>query len=117
MMLLRAAPTTPEPQRLPEAKPPAVIQSGLPIADVLARLAARHATHPHAEVRRGRPTGGRSGRSKAVNRQTFPEMTVQPSSVHLIACDEAHEAKYTHGSGVPTWPGRRRESWSRGISR
>ncbi len=53
MMLQRAAPT-PKPERLPEAKPLAVIQSGLPIAEVLARLAEIHATYPDAEVRRGK---------------------------------------------------------------
>ncbi len=53
MMLQRVAPT-PEPQRLPEVKPLAVIQSGLPIAEVLARLAEIHATYPDAEVRRGK---------------------------------------------------------------
>ncbi len=53
MMLQRVAPT-PEPQRLPEVKPLAVIPSGLPIAEVLARLAEIHATYPDAEVRRGK---------------------------------------------------------------
>ncbi len=52
MMLKQAAPGL-EPQRLPEAEPLAVIQSGLPIAEVLARLAEIHATYPDAEVRRG----------------------------------------------------------------
>jgi hypothetical protein len=38
----------------PKPKPIAVIPSGLPIADIMARLAEIQTDHPDAEVRRGR---------------------------------------------------------------
>lgn len=48
-----ARPKVPEPAPPPAPKPLAVVPSGLPIAEVLKRLAAIQAEHPDAQVRRG----------------------------------------------------------------